>query len=248
METISVIAGIILFVVWIFMIIGLINPKWIQLKNRKELTRKRIILWGLGATILLTIIGVSTNPSEEKIPGENITSSSPSELKNNDQNPSNEVKQEANLGMTPEQFRSDFNKRLKTLDVHMIRPLAEFDIEKGEVRDIFQVPFSNQINMTGTVNKDGMLREITFIIVPNEDSAQVMLDTLTLINTASNTVNSSADKNITGKVVVDLVQKALEGADQDNNSHSQVVGNIKYYALASKYTGLWFGLSPVDDK
>lgn len=65
METLSVIAGLLIFVVWGVAIIGLINPKWLQGKkeNSKLMTRKEIGLGTLGATILLGIIGVVTSPA-----------------------------------------------------------------------------------------------------------------------------------------------------------------------------------------
>lgn len=255
METISVIAGLLLLVVWGVVIIGLINPQWIQGKkvSSKIMTRKEIGLGGLGATVLLGIIGVITSP-EKPVPTEekNITTQTITEPKavvipEVSKEPLKEIKVETNLGMTPEEFRQGFNKRLNNLDIDTVRPLAEFNIKNGDVRDIFQVPFSDEINMTGTVNKDGMLREITFIVMPNENSQQTMLDALILIGTASNTVNTDGDKNRIGKVVTDLITKALEGVEKENNTHNKVVGNVKYYALASKYTGLWFGVSPATE-
>lgn len=73
METISVIAGLLIFVVWGVAIIGLINPKWLQGKkeNSKLMTRKEIGLGTLGATVLLGIIGVLTSPSPDKTDGNN---------------------------------------------------------------------------------------------------------------------------------------------------------------------------------
>lgn len=71
METISVIAGLLIFVVWGIAIIGLINPKWLQGKkeNSKLMTRKEIGFGTLGATVLLGIIGVVTSPSPTNTDG-----------------------------------------------------------------------------------------------------------------------------------------------------------------------------------
>lgn len=253
METISVIAGLLLLVVWVVTFIGLINPKWLQGKkdNSKLMTRKEIGLGGLGATVLLGIIGVVTTPSTgenvEKTVPEKIAEPQATVIPEVSKEPLKEIKVESNLGMTPEEFRQKFNKRLNELDISSIRPLAEFSIKNGDVRDIFQIAFSDELNMTGTVNKDGMLREITFIVLPKENSEKTMMEALILIGTASNTVNPNGDKEKIGKTVTDLITKALNGLEKEKNTHSQVIGDVKYYSLASKYTGLWFGISPVND-
>lgn len=253
MEIISGIAGLLIIVVWVGTIVGLINPKWLQGKkeNSKLMTRKEIGSGCIGATVLLGIIGVVASPSSEintanDAPAK-IVESQATVIPEVSKEPLKEIKVETNLGMTPEEFRLGFNNRLNELDIDAIRPLAEFHIKNGDVRDVFQIPFSNEINMTGIVNKDGMLREITFIIMPNKDSEQTMMEALILIGTASNTVNANSEKEKIGKAVTGLITKALEGVDKENNTHNQVVGGIKYYALASEYTGLWFGMSPAEE-
>ena len=255
MEVISVIAGLLIFVVWGVAIIGLINPKWLQGKkeNSKLMTRKEIGLGTLGATVLLGIIGVVTSPSPtpeaktaESIP-EKIAEPQAVVIPEVSTEPLKEIKAEANLGMTPEEFRKQFNKRLNDLDITSIRPLAEFSVKNGDVRDVFQVLFSDELSLTGTVNKDGMLRELTFIVLPKENPEKVMMDALILIGTSSNAANANGNKEQIGKAVTDLITKALNGLDNEKNDHSQVIGNVKYYSLASKYTGLWFGISPVEE-
>ena len=253
METISLIAGLVLFVVWGVAIIGLLNPKWLQGKkeNSKLLTRKEIALGTLVVSIILIIIGVATSTSTEKkvetSVSEKVAEPQAVVVPEVSKESLKEIKTESNLGMTPEEFRKKFNKRLIDLDISSLRPIAEFNIKNGDVKDVFQVAFSDQINMTGTVNKDGMLREVTFIILPKGESDQLMLQALTLIGISSNVVNENGNKEQIGKAITDLISKAAEGMNKDNNTHSQIVGDVKYYALASKYTGFWYGMSPVND-
>lgn len=253
MEVISVIAGLLIFVVWGVAIIGLINPKWLQGKkeNSKLMSRKEIGLGTLGATVLLGIIGVVTSPSPEQkaevpVPEKSAVVEA-TVVPEVSKEPLKEIKADSNLGMTPEEFRQKFNKRLNDLDVNSIRPLAEFSIKNGDVRDVFQVAFSDELNMTGAVNKDGMLHEVTFIVLPKENSEKTMMEALILIGTASNTVNPNGNKEAIGKAVTDLITKALNGMDNEKNDHNQIIGDVKYYSLASKYTGLWFGISPAHD-
>jgi len=252
-EVISIIAGLLLIAVWVATFVGLINPKWLQGKNKnsKLMTRKEIIIACFGATVIFGIIGAVTSPSQEKkaevaVPekGAVIEATVVPEVS---KEPLKEIKADSNLGMTPEEFRQKFNKRLNDLDVNSIRPLAEFSIKKGDVRDVFQVAFSDELNMTGTVNKDGMLREITFIVLPEKNAEKTMMEALILIGIASNTVNSNGDKEKIGKAVTDLITKALKGMDSEKNDHNQIIGDVKYYSLASQYTGLWFGMSPANE-
>lgn len=91
MEAISVIAGLLIFVVWGIAIIGLINPKWLQGKkeNAKLMTRKEIGLGTLGATVLLGIIGVVTSPAPANTDGNSqkeIVSANDSEKNANSEN------------------------------------------------------------------------------------------------------------------------------------------------------------------
>ncbi len=146
--------------------------------------------------------------------------------------------------MTPEQFRQAFNKRLNDLDISIVRPLGEFNIKNGDVRDVFQVEFSSEIILTGAVNKDGMLRSITVITVPGKDYEKAMMETLLLTGISANIVNTPENKDRTGKVVIDLIDKALKDIEKEKNTHIEIVGNVEYMAMASKFTGLWFSMEP----
>jgi hypothetical protein len=114
------------------------------------------------------------------------------------------------------------------------------------VNDVFQVDVSPDVSLIGTVNHDGMLRGITYIVVPSGDSQKAMMDTLILVGITSNIISGEENKSKTSKVVTDLLTKALDGIDKEKNSHNAVVGNVKYFATASKLTGLWFGVEPVN--
>ena len=152
---------------------------------------------------------------------------------------------EENIGMTPEEFRKKFNAELKKHDISFIRPLGEFDIRKGDVRDSFLVQFSDDLGMTGTVNKDGMLREVIFIMTnsnPNENPVPSMF---VVTGTTSNVLSNNSKEGTDS--LVDLIKKSMEGMNDENNTHSKIIGNIKYYALASPELGLWVGVSPAKE-
>ena len=140
----------------------------------------------------------------------------------------------------------NYKVKVKDLDIDTIRTFGEFDVKKGDVNDVFQVDVSPDVSLIGTVNHDGMLRGITYIVVPSGDSQKAMMDTLILVGITSNIISGEENKSKTSKVVTDLLTKALDGIDKEKNSHNAVVGNVKYFATASKLTGLWFGVEPVN--
>ena len=155
-------------------------------------------------------------------------------------------KVETNLGITPEQFRKKFNAQLKKHDISFIRPLGEFDINQGDVRDSFLVQFSDDLGMTGTVNKDGMLREVLFIMTNSNETENPVPNMLIVTATTSNILNSKNTKD-GADTLIDLIKKSMEGMETKENTHSKVIGDVKYYAIASPEMGLWVGFSPKDD-
>ncbi|MFW1665074.1 hypothetical protein [Acinetobacter ursingii] len=259
MEVISVLAALLLLIIFVAMIIGLIKPS--LLKNPKKPnnipSRKEILLGGIVALVLLTVIGVATAPdikkeaeqekkTEQTQTKETIAEPKPEIIPEISKEPLQPVRTDANLGMTPEQFRQAFNQRLKNLDIDTIRPFGEFDVKKGDVHDVFQVNVSPDVSLTGTVNHDGMLRGITYIVIPSGDSQKAMMETLILTGLTSNIINGEENKSKTGKVVTDLLTKALDGIDKEKNTHKASVGNVEYFATASKQMGLWFSIEPAE--
>lgn len=228
----------------IAMLIGLVKP---ALFNKINPSNSRIkILVGAASInmVLLALVGVFAPEVEKKEVAAKTESKSETVVQKVAEVKTENVKADANLGMTPEQFRQAFNKRLNDLDITIVRPLGEFNIKNGDVRDIFQVEFSNEVNLTGAVNKDGMLRSVTFITVPGKDYEKAMMETLLLTGISANIVNTPENRDRTGKVVIDLIDKALKGLEKENNTHTQTVGNVEYMATASKFTGLWFAMEP----
>ncbi|EHU2507831.1 hypothetical protein ACMATZ_002972 [Acinetobacter baumannii] len=227
------------------MVVGLIKP---ALFNKINPTNSRIKILVGGVVInmvLLAMVGVFAPEVEKKeVTTKQETQSEPKVQKVAEVKTDTVKSEEANLGMTPEQFRQAFNKRLKDLDITIVRPVGEFNIKNGDVRDVFQVEFSNEVNMTGAVNKDGMLRSITFITVPGKDYEKTMVETLLLTGISSNIVNTPENRDRTGKVVIDLIDGALKGIEKEGNTHTKTVGNVEYMAMASKFTGLWFSMEP----
>ncbi|MCW3163102.1 hypothetical protein OMP47_01145 [Acinetobacter baumannii] len=226
------------------MVVGLIKPTLFSKINPTN-SRLKILVGGVAINmVLLALVGVFAPEVEKKEVAVKTENKSEPVVEKVSEVKTESVKAEANLGMTPEQFRQAFNKRLNDLDISIVRPLGEFNIKNGDVRDVFQVEFSNEVNMTGAVNKDGMLRSITVITVPGKDYEKAMMETLLLTGISANIVNTPENRDKTGKVVIDLIDKALKNVEKDKNTHTETVGNVEYMAMASKFTGLWFSMEP----
>lgn len=232
---------LLLLIAFIGMIVFLIKPSLTSIRSRAALSRKHILLYGLTLSfILFALVGVFApevdNKEAQAIQNEVLPVVAEKEIQ--------PVKAEANLGMTPEQFRQKFNAKLKDLNIDSMRPVAEFDLKTGEIRDTFQVIFSQDVGLTGVVNKDGSLRELLFIVKVTNDYRQATMDMLILTGITTQVISPGTEA---GNQVVQLMTKALENIGQEENTHKKVFGDVEYYALANEVTGLWVGVSPAEE-
>lgn len=155
------------------------------------------------------------------------------------------AKVEANLGMTPEQFRKDFNAQLKALDIESISPMAEFDIKTGVARDAFQVLFNQDIAMVGAINKDGNLREVNLLLGGTKNYEEAMRQLLILSGITTRIVSNTPEA---GEELIILIGDAMDNIEKENNSHNKIIGDVNLYTHANKETGLWIIISPKADK
>ena len=223
----------------------LVKPSLTQIKSKTALPRKKIFLYGITLNfVLLALVGVFAPEVENKeaqAAAPAAQNEAKPEVAEKEVQP---VKAEANLGMTPEQFRQKFNAQLKALGIETIRPVAEFDVRKGEVRDVFQVMFTDDIGLTGTVNKDGFLREILFIVGRTDNYQKAGMDMVILSGVTAKVISPDTDA---GNELVKLITAALKNIGQEDNTHRKVIGDVEYYAMTGELAGLWVGVSPVDE-
>lgn len=237
--------ALLFFIASIGTLIFLIKPSLTQIKSNPALSRGKILLYGFALNIvLLALVGVFAPEVENKevqAAAPAVQNEVPAEVVEKVVQP---VKAEASLGMTPEQFRQKFNAKLKELDVNSIRPVAEFDIKDGSVRDTFQVMFSQDVGMTGIVNKDGALREVLFIVAGTKEYEKAMMTVLILSGVTAQVISPGTEAN---NELVKLITAALKNIGKEENSHKKVIDGLEYYALASEATGLWVGVSPAGE-
>ena len=86
------------------------------------------------------------------------------------------------------------------------------------------------------IDRAGFLSAIVLALT-NSDS-KILIDTIDSIE---------LNKDRIGDYGIDLIKKSMEGMETKENTHSKVIGDVKYYAIASPEMGLWVGFSPKDD-
>lgn len=266
MAFIGAILALLLIASLIATLAGLINPKWLVNKKKPEqvMSRKQILGGGIVLCFLLfVLIGVvaindktsKNTPVDDPKPVATKTEEPARTVAQDDSNsvepassqPVAEPAQQ-NLGVTAEEFRQKFNAELKKADLSDLRPVAEFDIKQGEKAGTFNVMFGDALGMMGIVDKQNNLTSLVFMMGRTDEGDKVGVNLLVLSSFAARVLNPEADSKETATTLMRLIQKAMKDPTAENNTHRQVFGNIKYYALASTYTGLWVGFEPVEEK
>lgn len=238
------------------------NRKWWQTVPWNERTRgqKIAIIAGWIALLGILSIGISEQPEDERkqiddikstevVPHSNVTgekggvdseknasATSPADADKN----AGVSKPQKSLGMTPEEFRRSFNSIVRQINTDW--ELAKFDIEKGEVNDIFGRMLSNNIGIIGSVNKaDGSLREIMVMISGGAESSENM-KAIAVLLAVSQSINRNTPKEENSKIISDMVRFAANNI-KTGKSVERITGGLRYTASASEFTGLMFVIS-----
>lgn len=235
----SILAGLIGLLGLLFILVavlGVVAPRIFKDKKTGEVPKRSHMLAGgaIAAVIAFVIAGVIAPAPEETPtaePQQAVAKSAP-------QSPAPAAK---SLGMTPEEFRREFNRIIN--GVNKDYKLAEFDIEKGEVNDTFTRALAGNVSLLGSVNKnDGSLKEL-MVMVGGGQEADVLKPVAVLL-TASHAANPTVAKEENSKVVMAMLKQALANVE-DGKAVERTVGKLNYTASASKLTGLMFVLSPI---
>ncbi len=151
------------------------------------------------------------------------------------------AKAQATLGVTPEEFRLAFNKFVGQIDSSY--RAAEFEVESGDVNDVFTHSFAKNVAIVGTVNKsDGTMQSLIVTIAGSGDD---LAKPVVVLLSAAHALNPEVPKEEHSKAVLDLIKNAMADIDA-GSSFDETVGDLHYSAFASKYTGLMFTISSKD--
>lgn len=221
---------------------------WFTLGKGYSKTARMISFgWLILGFVAFSLIALPPKPgADDTIPEHPASTAEPKAEKSAEFKPEPlPAKVEANLGITPEQFRKDFNAQLKALDIESISPMAEFDIKTGVARDAFQVLFNQDIAMVGAINKDGNLREVNLLLGGTKNYEEAMRQLLILSGITTRIVSNTPEA---GEELIILIGDAMDNIEKENNSHNKIIGDVNLYTHANKETGLWVIISPNADK
>ncbi|MXN86367.1 hypothetical protein GR165_31070 [Burkholderia sp. 4812] len=149
----------------------------------------------------------------------------------------------ASLGMTPKQFRTEYNRR------------ASDDYQLGELKigrdhgyegyagyDGFKQAVGPNVGVAGRVNEvDGSLVELVANVVPNESGMTVKYFAVLGAMAVALDPAMSSQENM--EKLTHIIWRALEQRKK-HEVFEDAIGKLRYSASASEVTGLWLVISP----
>lgn len=144
--------------------------------------------------------------------------------------------QAPSLGLSPDVFKERFNQIAEEIDAPF--HINQMKIDKGNV-DSFNVKFSKNNVLFGTITKDGMIDSVTSIS-SGDGTIQSGLKMMLLSAIIVRSTSPDLSKEDAGKVVLEMMGK--NNKSPDATSHSKKIGNVEYFTSLSKDLGYWFGV------
>ncbi|AIQ59663.1 hypothetical protein [Paenibacillus borealis] len=150
------------------------------------------------------------------------------------------------IGMTPEEFRKEFNARADSME-SKLKISKKLTVEDGLAQDTFQYMFNDFLGITGSVNKaDGSIRDIMMIGRGDGTSASGA-NIIVVMGLVILAVNPDIESTEVGSIITDL--KVLEdGVDLAKIDESTVRNGIRYHVQGSNELGLMFSAGDANDK
>ena len=154
--------------------------------------------------------------------------------------------QDKTFGITPEEF----GKRLSALGTELGLDdveIGKFDIKEGPANNVFSEVLSDAVAVNGTVDKNGELKGITYIMGRTENGDKEIVTMLLMAGLSARVLSPDLPKEQTAGVVAKIVREAVEQfSETESGKSSVVVDGIKYGAIASKNTGIWIYFEPAE--
>lgn len=148
------------------------------------------------------------------------------------------------FGITPAEFSRRFSHEAEEVGFGKV-PHGDFETTKGAVNDSFSVILSEAIAMNGTVDKNGELKGITFIMGKTQNGDKEVINMAMMAGLSARAISPELPKEESAGTVMKVLGEAVEGFQENGEGESStVVANVKYTAFASKTIGIWIILEP----
>ncbi|GAA3521009.1 hypothetical protein GCM10022393_39170 [Aquimarina addita] len=149
------------------------------------------------------------------------------------------------IAKSARQFKNRFNQFC--IETNSSIRLVNVNINKGEINNTFQYMFNKNLGIFGSINKsDNTLLEVT-MVGQGDGSVSSGVD---IILTMSGII-SSIQPDLSPNQRAGILKKLGfldDKTDILNLERNTVIGNIKYWVGSSKYTGIMFGASNINNK
>jgi len=148
------------------------------------------------------------------------------------------------FGITPLEFSRRFSTEAEKVGFGEV-PYGDFETTKGAVNDTFSVILSEAIAMNGSVDKNGELKGLTFIMGKTQNGDTEGLNMAMMAGLSARAISPDLPKEESAGTVMKVLAEALEGFQANGEGESsKVVDDVKYTAFASKTVGMWIVLEP----
>ncbi len=155
--------------------------------------------------------------------------------------------QDKTFGITPDEYGKRFVALAKEIGLGDMQ-WGGVDIQEGSVNDIFTMSLSDTIAKTGTVDKNGELKGITYIIGKTDDLEGDMMGMIMMAAITARVLSPELAAEETGGKLVPLMTKAMDEFKKNNDKGNAklVVDGIQYSAMVSKAVGIWVSFEPAE--
>lgn len=172
---------------------------------------------------------------------------SATEVKNNvEPTINNNVDNLKHFGITPNEFTQRLAKLAKEVGLADVKA-DNIKTEKGEVNDTFTLPLGGGVTLTGTVNKEGQLKGLTYILGKSDKFAEELIATTFMAGLSARALSPELPKEKTAGEVVKLLSATVQefNTTQKDVSNDIVFGNVKCSVMINSTIGVWIVFEPV---
>jgi len=240
MRIVSGVLGCVSLLFIVVAMIGLIWPSFFRNKTGAVPKRAPLFFGGILAAILTVIVAALVHPGQDDA-GKAADHDVEDVAVDAASSPGTAAAPRLTLDLTPQQFRSNYNRRVSTAGGK--DTLAEIELVHDTVYDGFQQSVGRNLKLAGVVNKsDGTLRELV-IHIGVDEPGMMLKSVATLVTIAAAVKPAATAEHDDTETVVKVIQLAMEGR-KESKMIERSVGKLRYSAVANETDGLLFSISP----
>jgi len=154
------------------------------------------------------------------------------------------VAQDKTFGITLDEFGSRLSAEAKEVGLGDIA-IGKFNLQEGSVNDVFSEKLSDAIAMNGTVDKNGELKGITFIMGQTDNGDTEIMNMMMMAGLSARAISPDQPKEQSAGALTEVVVEAVKKfGENGEGAASKTVGDVKYSSTANGTVGLWAIIEP----